>query len=146
MRFFGSFLILTLALFLQFYFGDSTGIWINFALAALITATFFLDFLEIVLLTLFAVLVLNWQPALSLELAVFSLVPIAVFAFGKRMPFLPWLGNLAMIFLGLCLFYLFTDFRFIFQHFNLFAADLSLATLFGILAYGSEGAALQRRR
>lgn len=138
-RFLGVLLVLILALFLQIFFGDLTGIWINFALAALITATFFLDFLAVVFLTLLAVLVLNWQPAISWELLVFSGIPLVTFPLKKLLPFQPWLNNLILVFSGLCLFYLLVDFRFIFQHSKFFAVDLALALLFGLLAFFVQG-------
>lgn len=140
MRFLGSFLVLILAIILQLYAGDSSGIWINFALAALITATFFLDLLEVIFLIAFAVLVLNWQPTPSWELAVFSGVPLLVFAAKKLLPLQPWLSNLAMIFLGVILFYLLIDFRFVFQHFGVFAIDLAVVLIFGLLIFPIERA------
>ncbi len=140
MKFFGSFLILVLALLLQIYFGDSAGLWISFALVALITATFFLDLLGVIVLTLFAVLVLNWQPAPSWELAAFSGVPLLIFTMKKLSPLQPWLNNLLMVFLGVILSYLLTDFRFVFRHFEIFAIDVAAALIFGLLIFPVERA------
>lgn len=137
-RFSTSFLILVLALFLQIHLGDLSGIWINFSLATLITVAFFLDLFQLSFLILFAVLILNWQPAPSWELTVFSAVPLIVFMAKKLLPLQPWLNNIFMIFLGTILFYVFIDPRFVLQNFKVFLTDFAAVTLFGILVFSVE--------
>jgi hypothetical protein len=101
-----AFLFLILGIFLQLLVGETSGIWLNFTLAVLITAAFFLNFLELLVLILFAIFVLNWQPAFSLEVVFYVVLPFLALWLHKFFPFKPWLGNLAAIFLAILVFYL----------------------------------------
>lgn len=105
-NFFVAILVLAFGVTLQLFAGNTFGIWINFALAALITAAFFVSFLELVVLILFSVFMLNWQPGFSFELLVFSLLPLAVYFAHKLLPFKPWLGSLVAVITCLICFYL----------------------------------------
>lgn len=120
-----AFLFLILAIFLQLLIGGISGIWINFALVALVVAAFFLNFLELLPLCLAAVLVLNWQPAPSLEMALYVILPLAVFALRKHFPFKPWLGIPAAIILSDLIFYLIIGPRFLLAAPAIFFWDLA---------------------
>ncbi|GEM_PF-918233 len=102
-----SFLFVLLALFLQVLLGDASGAWINFTLATLIASVFFVDFVELLVLVLFSVFILNWQPALSWEMLFFACLPFAVFSLcrSRTFPFRPWLVNLIAIFSGIIIVY-----------------------------------------
>ena len=89
-----AFLLVVIGILLQLLIGDERGGWFNFALAALIALSFFCTFFEIFFLTLFALLVLNWQPGISFELIVFGIVPVGSFFFKKFIPLEPWVANL----------------------------------------------------
>lgn len=82
LRFILAILILLLSCALQFWFA-SAGVFINFIMAALIVFAFFFDIWELLVFVLFAIFVVNWQPAVSLDIIVFGLIPIAAFAFHK---------------------------------------------------------------
>jgi len=135
-RLLGSFLILILAFFLQFYFGDSVGIWINFVLAALISAAFFVSFPELLVLILAAILVLNWQPVFSFELLIFALIPVVSFYFHKLISLRWWLSTPAMIFPGVVALYLFFGEQFFFLDRKVFAEDLLLSAAAGLFFSG----------
>lgn len=97
-KFFIALLFVALGTFLQIMVGNMSGLWINFSLAALITAAFFVTALELVPLVLFSIFVLSWQPAFSFELLIFGLLPFVVSLVRRLFPFEPWITN----FLSLC--------------------------------------------
>jgi predicted MPP superfamily phosphohydrolase len=134
-RFLGAFLTLVLAILIQLYLSSAAGIWINMALGVLIAAAFFTNFLELIFLVLFSVFILNWQPAISLEIVVFSLLPLSAFFIGKFIPFRPRLSNTIMILLGVPVFYLILGFDFLIARPNIFLLDLLLSLVSGVLAF-----------
>jgi hypothetical protein len=105
LKFFSGFVILILALFLQFLLA-SAGIHLNLALATLIAFAFIFDLWELLFFDLLAVFLLNWEPALSLPLLAFALIPLLAFAFRKLIRTELWIGNLAAILGGFLIFYL----------------------------------------
>jgi hypothetical protein len=72
-------LILVLASALQFWLAGS-GIFLNLIFVTLIVFAFFFDFWEMAMFVLFGVLVVNWQPAMSLEIFLFAFLPLLTFA------------------------------------------------------------------
>lgn len=130
-RFFTAFLFLLLALALELFLENTFGPWINFALAALIASAFCLSFTELLFLILFSVFVLNWQPAFSLDMLVFAVLPILIFVLKKLIPFKAWLGNLIMLGVGALGLYLILGPYFLLKEFNIFLLDL-----FGVLMFG----------
>lgn len=135
MRILKAFLLLVVALILQFFFGEATGVWISFVLAALITLSFFVSFVELALLVLLAVLVLNWQPAVSLEIVVFALLPIAAFLLRGSLPWQPWLTSSFFIFLGLFALYVVFGLKTLIVNPNTFSVDILASLLFGVLVF-----------
>jgi hypothetical protein len=81
-RFILAILILLLACGLQFWFA-SAEVFINFILAALIVFAFYCDIWELIVFVLFAILIVNWQPAVSVDIIIFGIIPIAAFTFHK---------------------------------------------------------------
>ena len=65
-------LMLLLACAFQFWFA-STGVFINFILAALVVFAFFFDIWELLVFILFAVFVINWSPIVSVDIFVFAI-------------------------------------------------------------------------
>ena len=104
-RFILALLILLLACALQFWFA-SAGVFVNFILAALIVFAFFFDVWELVVFVLAAVLIVNWEPAISLDIIVFALIPPAAFIFHKTFAFAPWIAMPASIVAGFAVLYL----------------------------------------
>jgi hypothetical protein len=125
-------LILFLACGLQFLLGTA-GVFINFILAALIAFAFFFDIFEMVVFILFAVFVINWQPAFSIELALFVLVPLAALAFHKFFAWSAWAGIPVMIIGGFLVLYLSVAPHAIVTNFPAFIFDLIGSLLFGEL-------------
>jgi hypothetical protein len=105
LKFFSTLAILLLALFIEFVLA-SAGLHFTLALSALIAAAFVLDFLELLILDLIAVLILNWQPAASAALIAFAFVPLAAFAFRKFTYWHGWTGVLVATVAGFFIFYI----------------------------------------
>jgi hypothetical protein len=125
-------LILFLACGLQFLFG-SVGVFINLILATLIAFAFFFDFFEMTVFILFAVFIINWQSAFSIEVALFVLVPFAAFAFHKFFAWSAWAGIPVMIVGGFFVLYLAVAPYMITAHFSEFILDVIGSLLFGEL-------------
>lgn len=98
-------LILLLACALQFWFA-SAGVFINFILATLIAFAFFFDIGELLVYVLFAVLVINWEPRVSIDIIVFGLIPIAAYAFHRVFSWSVWAAAPVAIVCGFILLYL----------------------------------------
>ncbi len=98
-RFFAALAILFLTLSLQFFFA-SAGLYFNITLAAVIAFAFSFNFLELLVLDLLAVFILNWQPAASVALIAFALIPLVAFAFRHVVHAEPWSGNLVAVAVG----------------------------------------------
>lgn len=81
-RFFTGIALVLVAFLLQFSLA-AAGVFMNLFLGALIAFAFVFTFWELVALVLLAMLIVNWQPAVSPELVVFALCPFVVF-FGRN--------------------------------------------------------------
>ncbi len=124
-------IFLILGIFLQLLVGGASGVWLNFSLAALVTAALFLNFLELLLLCLIAIFILNWQPAFSLEIALYIVLPFLVFALRKFFPVKAWTWGPVVIFLSFLIFYLAAGPRFLVA-----APAIFLWDIIGGLAFG----------
>lgn len=98
-------LILFLACALQFWFA-AAGVFINFILAALIVFAFFFDIGMLAVFILAAILVINWQPVVGLDVVAFGIIPIAAYAFHKVFSWTMWAAVPAAIISGFILLYL----------------------------------------
>lgn len=131
LKFLPAFIFLILGIFLQLFLGGVSGVWINFVLAALVVAAFSVNFLELLVLILSAIFVLNWQPAFSLEMALYALLPAFILWLRKFFPLKPWIGIPIAIFLCLLTFYLIIGARFIIAVPAVFLWDLVGGLAFG---------------
>jgi len=104
-------------------------------LAALLTAVFFLEFLEILLLALFAAWLLNWQPGVSAELLFFLLLPLFFFALARFSPWRRWLSAVVATIAGITLLYLGRDYSSFLVLPHLVFADILFSVAFGMLLY-----------
>ncbi len=138
-KFLIAFLSLIFALFLQILLGDASGIWINFALSALVAAACFVDFTELLVLILCSVFVLNWQPAASAEIILFACLPCIVFFTHKLLPFpfRSWLMSALAVFSCTLIFYLVFGAGLIVHNPQLFFADLACAIISGAIVFNS---------
>jgi len=130
LRFILAFLVLLLACALQFWFA-STGIFIDFILATLIVFAFFFDIWELLAFVLFGIFVLNWQPAASVDIFIFGIVPIAAYAFHKVFAWAAWAAIPAAIAGGFLLLYFVIAPAGFLPHAELFLIDLFGGLLFG---------------
>jgi len=103
-KFFAGLVVLIIALALQFLFA-SAGIFLDLSFAALICFAFLFDLGEFLVLVLVAVFVVNWQPAVSTELLVFSLFPVAMYFLRRVAPWHSWVAIPVAVVLGTVLFY-----------------------------------------
>jgi hypothetical protein len=126
--------ILAFSLFLQFQLAGF-GLWFNLALAVLIAAAFIFDFWELVFLDLFAVFLLNWEPAPTLTLITFALIPIAAFLSKKVIRWESWIHAFVALAVGFLLFYLIIDAHFFTSHLITFVTDLIVGLLVGELVF-----------
>lgn len=131
-RFVIAILILLLACGLQFLFA-SAGVFINLILAALVAFAFFFDFFEVAVLVLFATLVVNWQPAFSIEIMLFILIPLVAFAVCTFFSLTPSIGIPAVIAGGFLVLYLAAAPGAFIGNLSIFALDLIVSLLFGEL-------------
>lgn len=127
-------LILLLACTLQFWFA-SAGVFVNFILAALIVFAFFFDIWELLVFVLFAVLVINWSPVASVDIAVFALLPVAAYAFHKVFAWAVWVAVPAAIVVGFLLLYLAIAPAAFFANGSILLIDILGALLFGGLVF-----------
>ncbi|HUC01671.1 MAG TPA: hypothetical protein VMA75_02090 [Candidatus Paceibacterota bacterium] len=134
LRFILAILILLLACSLQFWFA-SANVFVNFILAALIVFAFFFDFWEMLVFVLFAVFVVNWAPAPSVDIVVFGLIPLAAFAFHKAFRWSRWAGAPVAIVAGFLLLYLAIAPAAFLPGWESFLTDLFGGLVFGALVF-----------
>jgi hypothetical protein len=127
-------LVLFLACGLQFLLG-SAGVFVNLILTSLISFAFFFDFFEMAVFVLFAIFVVNWQPAFSVEIALFIAIPFAAFAFHKFFAWSAWAAIPVMIVGGFFVFYLVVAPGAFFANFPVFVLDLLGSLIFGGLVF-----------
>ncbi len=130
---FTAILIIMLACGLQFWLA-SAGIFINLILAALIVFAFFFDAFEMAIFVLFAVFVVNWQPAMSFEIVLFILIPFAAFMFHRIFAWAAWAGIPVMIVCGFLILYVAIAPGAFFGNLPAFFADVAGSLLFAELA------------
>ena len=134
LRFILALLILLLACALQFWFA-AAGVFVNFILAALIVFAFSFDIWELLVFILFAIFVINWQPAASVDIFMFGIVPIAAYAFHKVFAWTPWLAAPVAIVCGFFLLYLSVAPGAFFMNWESFFIDLVGGLVFGGLVF-----------
>ena len=134
-KFIVALLAVALGAFLQIAVGNASGIWINFALAALIAAAFFVGVVELVALILLSIFVLSWQPIFSFEFLVFSLLPFVVFFVHKRLPFEPWLMSGISILVGVSVLSLVFGGSLLWNEPGIFLWDIAASVGFGAVVF-----------
>lgn len=134
LRFSVGFLLLLLALALQFSFA-SWGIFTNLSFATLIAFAFIFDFFELLALVLVGVFIVNWQPAASLEIAIFAVFPLAAYFLRSVVHWQSWFMTPIAIIVGFLVLYAFAAPREIFMNTGDFLADLAGGLVFGVFAF-----------
>ncbi len=127
-------LILLLACALQFWFA-SAGTFINFILATLIVFAFYIDIWELLVFVLFGIFVVNWQPAVSADIFIFGIIPIAAYAFHKVFAWSVWAAAPAAIVCGFFLLYLAIAPGAFLANAELFSIDVLGGLIFGGLVF-----------
>jgi hypothetical protein len=127
-------LILVFACALQSWFA-SIGMFMDFMFATLIVFAFFFDIWELVIFILFAVFVINWQPAISITIVLFAVIPLIVFAFHKFFSLIPWAAAPVAIIIGFFLLYVGVAPGIFFAQWQAFLTDLAGGLIFGELVF-----------
>lgn len=128
-------LILLVAVLVQVEFGCDLGYGCDFVLAALIGAAFFLDFLELVILILLSIWLLNFEPAVSVEMAGLAILPSLAF-WGKRLlPGKSWFINMGFLFFGILIFYAASNFGLFLGNLGAVFGGAVGGALFGVLVF-----------
>jgi hypothetical protein len=104
-KFAGAALVVLLALLLTLKLKAVLGWSPELILPALAAAAFFLDIYALLLLTLVAAWILNWQTGLPPELLFVFLVPLAAFLGKRFLPAAPWLTLATIVAVGQLLLY-----------------------------------------
>jgi hypothetical protein len=137
-KFFLGSLALLACLSLQFWLVPF-GIHADLAFAALVTFAFLFGAGELVVFVLLAVLVLNWQPGLSLDIIAFALIPLVVFFAERRMRATAWIGSMVAVIAGLLVLYLVIAPAMILNSFPSFFLDVVFCVIAGqIIFWGME--------
>jgi hypothetical protein len=135
-RFICAVILLLLACWLQFWFAG-LGVSINVIFATLIVCAFFFDIWELVALILVGMLIINWQPALSLELILFALIPLAAFALHHFFDSQPWIAAPVGIICGLLILYVAIAPEIFLPHFIVFCEDVFGSLVWGVVVYSA---------
>ncbi|RJQ29319.1 hypothetical protein C4571_01675 [Candidatus Parcubacteria bacterium] len=134
-KFLAFFLGVLVAALLQFRVETVFGASFDLLLAVLVAASLFLSFWEVCSLSLFVALMLNWQPAVSLEIGLIAVLPLVSFWIKKVLPWHAWVANLFLIFLSLVVFHAAIAPFFSFPNFLAFVGTSIVTLLFGAVAF-----------
>ena len=134
MRLAAAFLILVLAGCVQFWLSGA-GVFLNLIFTMLIVFAFFLDFWEMALFVLLGVLIVNWQPTMSVEISLFACIPLATFACHGMFRSQRWAAIPIAITCGLFLFYAIAAPHFLWGNPAAFFEDLFGSLIAGWLVF-----------
>jgi len=104
-KIFSAFAVVAVSFLLEGYLRRQTGMTFDFVFAVAVALSFFLNIGELAVLVFFAIITLNWQPALGSDTIFFVAAFLIVFLFNKVMPARPALSNLLLSFFGILIFY-----------------------------------------
>lgn len=139
-RLIAGFLVVLLALLVQFSFG-AAGVTVDLVLAALVVLAFFFEWPQLAVFVLFAAFILNAEPWVSPAILLFSAIPFAAYAFRLFFTLTPWAGIPVAIFLGSVLFYSIMAPYMFMSALPLIALDIGGSLVFGELAFAMLRAA-----
>ena len=122
--------LLLIAFALQFSLATAN-VYLDLSFAALITFAFVFGFWELVFFVLAAVFVINWQPAVSVEILAFALFPFVVYFLRDKFPSQPWFENFVAILLGFVVLSLVAAPAAFLSSLRIFFVDLMGGWLFG---------------
>ena len=109
--------------------------YFDLSFAALISFALLFGLWELIVLVLFAVFILNWQPAVSIEILIFALYPIAVHFVRNIFQWQQWLKNLVAITVGFLVLYIGAGGTGFIHHPQTFLLDLLAGLVFGALIF-----------
>lgn len=134
-RFILALLILIFACALQSWLA-SINIFVDLILATAITFAFFFDIVELLVFILFSIFVINWQPAISAEIVLFGLIPLAAYGFHKVFAMVLWAAVPIAVIVGFLIFYIALAPTMFFVNWLTFLVDIFGALVFaGLVSF-----------
>lgn len=112
------------------------GIQPNLLWAVLVAASFFIEsFPAYLLLLATSIVLLRFESGFRPELLVFGFLAVSVFLTNRRLPWRRSVNNLALISVGVVLFYAIVDAAYLFGNLLPVAVEIVFTAIFGILFY-----------
>lgn len=107
----------------------------DFILVALLILAYFLNFFSVAVLSLFSIWLMNWQPALSWEMAALLILPLSMtlghrFSLGK-----PGFSSLTGVFFGVLIFYIFSSWFLMIRNWEIMIGIVITDLIFGGLVF-----------
>ncbi|MBU6501126.1 MAG: hypothetical protein KGJ89_04550 [Patescibacteria group bacterium] len=130
-RFLLSALFAVIAVILEARLNQFLGIGGGLLVAALVVPALFIDFLEIIFLTLAVLFFLNWQPAFSWDIFILGIFPLGVFWSKRLIRWKSWVIVPVAIFLGILVLYLIFERELLLSAPIIFARDVIIGLIFG---------------
>lgn len=127
--------IFIISVFAQVIFKSSIGWSPEFIMAALVTAVFYLNVLEMVLLSAFGIFMLNWQPVLGWEILLFFLMPFIIMAAKNIFPWNAIINSVFGTVLSITVFYGLVNWSAILSNPVIFAEVLMLTAIFSAVLF-----------
>ncbi len=116
---------------IKFFFGWSP----DFALATLITLAFYFGSLEVLFLSLLSAIILNWQPAISLEIFLLIALPLLVSATKRYFLWRVEINHFLAIISAFLVFYGASNYISLVNNPLFFAEIIIWASIFGIFIF-----------
>ncbi len=139
LRFFSGIFVFAIACVLQFSFAPAGSV--NLIFAALIAFAFVFPrrggFFELLFFVLLGVFIMNWQPAPSIAIIAFAIIPCAAYFSRIAFPWEPWTGTIISLFAGFVIFYLIADPQSIITASPSFLLNLLFGSAFGFMVFFS---------
>lgn len=138
-RFSAAILVFAIACMLQFSFVPTSAV--NFIFATLIAFAFVFSgrygLWELLVFVLAGVFIINWQPSMSITLAMFAAIPCAAYFFRFLFPWEAWIGVSISLFSGFLMFYFVAVPRFLLVAPSSFFLNLFVGSAFGLFVFFS---------
>ena len=128
-------LIIFLAYLLQIKIGVIFNSHFNLVFSALIVLIFFVDYLTLWLLSFMAIFLLNWKPAISLELVLLFLILQLLYLICNKISWQNWIKVVVLLFLGLAVFYIAVNFNLVLKNFIYLFYDILVSLIFGLTLF-----------
>lgn len=127
-------IIIALAAFIQIVCA-SWGTPFDLVLVTLIVASFFFSFFELLILSLWGAALLQWSPAIGLELILTLIIPLVIFGLRLLFPWKGWFSFFLTGVLGIFAFNIATSGTVPFHFWGVFAGDIFITMIYGTIIF-----------